>query len=832
MESANTTIMKSKSVILLGLVSLLLAGHVQSQCEAPWEGRPGGDSCYLYIDKQGLHWEDAAMFCRNNGGFLVAVNSRDEESYLAGRLATSKMESFWIGANDIDTEFGWVWLDGSPFSYFNWAPGQPDNYVDQDFVYLNKTTMQWADVGPSAVLGIICEMKVEVNTTAKRDTIPQPQAGKFYGCEDGWVSYQDRCYLIQGDKKSWFDAQVACRQMKADLVSISSEWENQFIWSQVPYGCQDRNSSCPELAQNGGCPANATYTTVNCRKSCGLCDGACANAYETASCDYWAFIGECTKNPFWMWPNCGLSCGCDPSTNEGYWIGFNDRSSPMNFVWSDLSPVTYAYWMRQEPSSFQKGKEDCVLMHSVTGEWSDEVCATPSSGYVCEKPKDFMDQRTVDASAMGCSFGSMGYKGKCFTTVATAKSWSDAKAYCERLKGQLAILPDKRSNAFLTSVLFAEEENSNVWVGLSATGEAYSWVDGSSPHFAAWTANHTGKERDMCTSLTRKGWDPLSCDTVSPFVCETSRRGWAAPATTTVTVASSKTNNITCPSGWSDFKQLCYKFTSTPKRWLEAQTFCESQAASLMTLHNQDTNDFLFETLLQNKDILDNNEIWFGLRETSFGDRREYVWIDGTPLDFQAWDDGQPNSFTVIESCGAAQTASQSWKISSCFERKAFVCQLKKGGLYITLATEKEMSPVPTTPSPYDIPLCRERTTTGDDTGEREAGGFDPDTLGSGSSKESNAKTAPSTAKKPQCHGMSLGTIAGIVVSAVCGCAVLVSGAFLVGKRRGSSWQQAGHQNEAAHSDCTGFDNALYMAKQRDSESDNTKISMDELRNA
>ena len=59
-----------------------------------------------------------------------------------------------------------------------------------------------------------------------------------------------------------------------------------------------------------------------------------------------------------------------------------------------------------------------------------------------------------------------------------------------------------------------------------------------------------------------------------------------------------------------------------------------------------------------------------------------------------------------------------------------------------------EMSPVPTTPSPYDIPLCRERTTTGDDTGEREAGGFDPDTLGSGSSKESNAKTAPSTASE------------------------------------------------------------------------------------
>ncbi|RUS84672.1 hypothetical protein EGW08_007592, partial [Elysia chlorotica] len=755
-------------------------------------------------------------------------NSRDEESYLAGRLSRSRLDSYWIGASDSEIEFGWVWADGSPFSYFNWAPGQPDNYKDQDCVSLNKSTMQWSDEGPSAVIGLICETKefsVQDNSTAKPQTTPNPQVGKFYGCQAGWVSYQDSCYMIQEDRKTWIEAQGACRQNQAELASIANKLENQFIWSQIPYGCQDKNSSCPDLAQDGGCPTNASYVTVNCRKSCGLCDSACANAYSNSHCDYWASTGECTKNPFWMWPNCRLSCGCDRSINEGYWIGFNDRSSPMNFIWADNSPVTYAYWMRQEPDTSRGNKEDCVLMHKVTGEWSDEECNTASSGYVCKMPKSFLDTVTVDASKMGCSFGAVGYRGKCYVTVPTLKAWPDAKAYCERLKGHLVIVPDRRANAFLTSILFAEEKNSDsdFWIGLSATGENYSWVDGSKLNFDFWTANHTGKESDVCAALTSQGWATSPCDVQSPSICELPRRGWATTsAPTTVTATGSAAVTHPCPGGWTDFNGLCYKFMSSLKNFVQASSFCESQAASLMSLHDQETNNFLFKTLLPNKDILDNKDIWIGLQHNF----QETSWVDGTPFDFQAWGDGQPNTFLIHTACGAAQTVTQDWKFTSCYERKAFVCQLQKGGLYISLPTEKE-----TTALPSDVPLCRERTTL-DPTGN--AGGwhgFDPNTVGSGSSVESTAKIAQSTAaEKSQCPGMPHGSIAGIVVSVVCACAVLVTGAFVYGRKRGSLSRQ---QKEGSGFDSTGFNNALYAAKHHeDGGGDDLKISLDNLNSA
>lgn len=755
---------------------------------------------------------------------MVAINSKDEESYLAGRLATSPYTYFWIGASDSEVEMGWIWDDGSPFSYFNWAPGEPDNHRDmEDSVLLDKTTMQWSDKsGPDFGIGTICEMKVDDNSTADQVTTPTPQPGKFYGCEEGWVSHLNSCYLILEEKKAWLDAQTACRQRGAELTSISNHLENQFIWSQIPFGCQDKNSSCSELAQNGGCPENATFTNVNCRKSCGLCDSACGNLYATTSCDYWASVGECTKNPFWMWPNCALSCGCDRDANEGYWIGFNDRSSPMNFVWSDLSPVTYAHWMRQEPSHYQGKKEDCVLMHSATGEWSDEVCDTPSSGFVCEKPKSFMDQRTVDASALGCSFGSVGYTGKCFTKVSFAKTWPDAQAYCERLKGSLVILPDKKTNAFLTALLFGDKTDSKFWVGLSAAGKNYSWVDGLKPSFADWTANHTGKEQDMCVSLTPDGWATLSCDSSLYFVCEKPRRGWATTTTlTTNAVGVSDTsdtvdNSIPCPQGWTQLDGYCYKFTAARKRWIEAQEICEKQAGSLVTLHNKVTNDFVVRSVLPTRASVGDDEVWIGLQETVTSKGAAYTWADGTVFDFEYWGEGQPYTFTMVEVCAAVVKTTGKWKVSNCYEMKPFICQITRGGLYVPLSPDEENETDPPPLPPTDIPLCRNGSA---------AGGID---TSSNTTPVSNVKNAQSTADQASCNDrISMGGLIGVVISAVCACVVLVSTAFVYGKKKGSSWQQT--RCEAASSDSSGFDNALYVANQREGENGGTHLSMDEV---
>ncbi|GFS23397.1 lectin [Elysia marginata] len=288
------------------------------------------------------------------------------------------------------------------------------------------------------------------------------------------------------------------------------------------------------------------------------------------------------------------------------------------------------------------------------------------------------------------------------------------------------------------------------------------------------------------------------------------------------------------------------QLTPTPKKWTEAQTTCESQAGSLMTLHNKETNDFLFQSLLQNKNTVDSTEIWIGLQETLVGENAEYVWVDGTAFDFQAWADDQPNSFTLVEICGAALNTSQSWKVSSCFEKKPYVCQLKKGGLYVTLSGDEESTRGATTVRTSDVPICRERTKAdrGEDLYPDKVGnglnpdkvgnGLNPDKVGNGLLRESNAKNAPSTSGNSGCEDklLSRGGLVGVVVSSLCACAVLVAAAFIVGKKKGAlSWQHASSRGDAGSSNSSGFDNALYTASHRDSEMSNMKTSLDELSN-
>ena len=43
-------------------------------------------------------------------------------------LGTSDDSQYWIGFNDILTEMNFMWSDGSPVRYTNWAENEPNNY--------------------------------------------------------------------------------------------------------------------------------------------------------------------------------------------------------------------------------------------------------------------------------------------------------------------------------------------------------------------------------------------------------------------------------------------------------------------------------------------------------------------------------------------------------------------------------------------------------------------------------------------------------------------------------------------------------------------------------
>ncbi|XP_013879516.1 hepatic lectin, partial [Austrofundulus limnaeus] len=103
------------------------SGLTNLQCGAGWEEH--GGKRYKFLTSK-ASWQDSRSFCRDLGGDLVKIDSREEQEFLVRRLR-DKMISiedwFWIGLTDSETEGSWLWVDRSPLDKSFWMNGEPNN---------------------------------------------------------------------------------------------------------------------------------------------------------------------------------------------------------------------------------------------------------------------------------------------------------------------------------------------------------------------------------------------------------------------------------------------------------------------------------------------------------------------------------------------------------------------------------------------------------------------------------------------------------------------------------------------------------------------------------
>jgi hypothetical protein len=81
---------------------------------------------------------------------LVTVNDGTENTWVATYLAGPHLLGFdkgvWLGINDFAQEGNWVWKNGQPVTYVNWAPGEPNNVGDEDAALISGGSGQWVDL--------------------------------------------------------------------------------------------------------------------------------------------------------------------------------------------------------------------------------------------------------------------------------------------------------------------------------------------------------------------------------------------------------------------------------------------------------------------------------------------------------------------------------------------------------------------------------------------------------------------------------------------------------------------------------------------------------------
>eukprot|EP01083_Nonionella_stella_P114662 339299_1 len=89
-------------------------------------------------------------------------------------------------------------------------------------------------------------------------------------------------------------------------------------------------------------------------------------------------------------------------------------------------------------------------------------------------------------------------------------------------------------------------------------------------------------------------------------------------------------------------------FTSNPVRyasWSSAKSYCDAQGGSIASIHSQDDQDSVLSLLRAANGVDDPDPVtrlygcWIGLIKNG----TNWVWTDGTSLDYIKWNSGQPN---------------------------------------------------------------------------------------------------------------------------------------------------------------------------------------------
>ncbi|XP_035682661.1 uncharacterized protein LOC118420063 [Branchiostoma floridae] len=108
-----------------GLQTIVASLSATAECQSGWSGH--GNHCYRLMEDK-VCWKIAKSGCERVGAELASVKDKEENDFIADLVVGAPkgyVALVWLGLHKESGE--WKWTDGSLATYFNWAPGEPNN---------------------------------------------------------------------------------------------------------------------------------------------------------------------------------------------------------------------------------------------------------------------------------------------------------------------------------------------------------------------------------------------------------------------------------------------------------------------------------------------------------------------------------------------------------------------------------------------------------------------------------------------------------------------------------------------------------------------------------
>ncbi|XP_037102251.1 ladderlectin-like [Syngnathus acus] len=125
-----------------------------------------------------------------------------------------------------------------------------------------------------------------------------------------------------------------------------------------------------------------------------------------------------------------------------------------------------------------------------------------------------------------------------------------------------------------------------------------------------------------------------------------------------------KDNN--CPKGWTQLDCFCYIYESENRTFADAESVCNILGGNLVSIHSDLENALVLELIRAGGDA---TQAWIGLTDAVSDD--DFMWTDGSDVDFTNFEGGEPNDDGV---CVEMVTADGEWNDVDCTTDLPYVC--------------------------------------------------------------------------------------------------------------------------------------------------------------
>ncbi|XP_076601688.1 macrophage mannose receptor 1b [Chaetodon auriga] len=358
------------------------------------------------------------------------------------------------------------------------------------------------------------------------------------------------------------------------------------------------------------------------------------------------------------------------STDE-LWIGLNDIRTEGLFDWSDHAIVSFTSWESGKPATSTE-TEDCVLIRGENGNWADRSC-DEKHGFICMKQSATESTGEEVQMDVGCKAGWKRHGSYCYFVGTDTKTFDEAKDDCKASDSYLADVSNGVDNAFLISLVGLRPEK-YFWLGLSNQKniDEFVWTKGNAVSYTHWNTQMPGYEQGcvaMTTGILAGLWDLLPCTNTEKYICKHLAEG------AVLTVPPPTQAPPKCAEGWTRVgtRNFCSKFFTGPraheKTWFEARDYCRGIGGDLLSIHSS-----------AELHVGRHGRAWIGLHapDPSTG----YTWSDGSALNFQHWQEGEPNNHNNDESCAEFTmywNEGGSWNDVNCETYNDWLCQIRAG---------------------------------------------------------------------------------------------------------------------------------------------------------